>query len=216
MFADRKDAGLQLGNALRNYSNQPVIVLGIPRGGAETAYYVARQLRAELSLVIVRKLGHPENPEYAVGAIAEDGTVYYTPAAAMRISQEKLDNIEEEQQREIERRKSTLRRGRPLPDIANRTVILVDDGIATGATIFAAARMCRNKGAAKIIVAAPVASHQTVSELQEVADEVVILETPFHYHAVSQAYDTFYNLTDNDALGFIERWEKERMANRKP
>jgi putative phosphoribosyl transferase len=210
MFANREDAALQLGKALEKYKNKEVIVLGIPRGGAETAYYVAKYLNAGLSLLIVRKLGHPYNPEYAFGAIAEDGSVYYTPSGKVGISQEMMDEIEEEQQQEIERRKQTLRKGQPLPDIKNKIVIITDDGIATGATIFAAIKMCKKRKAAKIVVAAPVAAESKEKELLQDADEVVILETPDRFYAVSQAYESFYNLTDNEALEFMERWEKER------
>lgn len=209
MFADRKDAALQLAKALEKYSDRQVIVLGIPRGGIETAYYVARQLHAHLSLIIVRKLGHPQNPELAFGAIAEDGTVYFTPTAGRRISSQMMDTITIQQHKEIELRKLSLRNDHPLPDLLYQTVLLVDDGIATGATIFAAIYMCRKLGAAKIIVAAPVASTDKVTELQQVADEVIVLQSPARYHAVSQVYDSFYNLTDSEALSFIEKWERE-------
>jgi putative phosphoribosyl transferase len=213
MFANREDAALQLGLALANYRNKGVIVLGIPRGGAETAYYVARQLQAvQFSLLIVRKLGHPQNPEFALGAIAEDGTIYYTPGASTRISRQTMNEIEAFERKEIERRKRTLRMNRPLPDISSRIVIIVDDGIATGATIFAAIHMCRNKGAGKIIVASPVAALDKVYELEQIADEVVVLLTPPQYYAVSQVYDSFYNLTDDEALEFIEKWERENQV----
>lgn len=210
MFADRKEAALLLAKALEKYKGKKVIVLGIPRGGAETAYYVASFLNAELSLLIVRKLGHPYDPEYAFGAMAEDGTVYYNPFAELKISQEAIDTVEEQQQKEIERRKQILRKGQPLPAIKNKTVIIVDDGIATGATIFAAIKMCKNKGAGKIVIAAPVASERIEKELLKEADEVVILETPGLLYAVSRAYESFYNLTDQQALAFMERWETEK------
>ncbi|OQP63845.1 phosphoribosyltransferase [Niastella vici] len=210
MFADRKEAALLLANALEKYKGEKVIVLGIPRGGAETAYYAAHFLNAEFSLLIVRKLGHPRDPEYAFGAMAEDGTVYYNPFAEIELSQEAIDTVEEQQQKEIERRKQIFRKGQPLPEIKNKTVIIVDDGIATGATIIAAIKMCQKKEAGKIVVAAPVASERIEKELLKEADEVVILETPAFFHAVSQAYESFCNLTDQQALAFMERWEKEK------
>lgn len=215
MFADRKEAALLLAKALEKYKGEKVIVLGIPRGGAETAYYVAHFLNAELSLLIVRKLGHPRDPEYAFGAMAEDGTVYYNPLANIELSQEAIDTVEEQQQQEIERRKQILRRS-PLPDIKNKTVIIVDDGIATGATIFAAIKMCKKKEAGKIVVAAPVASESIEKELSKEADEVVILDTPVFFHAVSQVYESFCNLTDQQALAFMERWENEKSIVLKP
>lgn len=208
MFKNRKHAALQLAKALEKYKGQNVVVLGIPRGGAETAYYVARHLDAELSLLIVRKLGFPQNPELAFGAITEDGTVYYNPYAA-ELSQETIDTIQEAQKKEIERRKQILRKGEPLPEVKNKTVIIVDDGIATGATIFAAINMCKNKNASKIVVAAPVASESKETELLNEADEVVILEKPGLFFAVSQGYEMFYNLSDEEAMAFLEKWKKE-------
>ena len=213
MFADRKEAALLLAKALEKYKGENVIIFGIPRGGAETAYYVAQFLSAELFLLIVRKLGYPFDPEYAFGAMAEDGTIYYNPYAKIELSQEAIDTVEEQQIKEIERRKQIFRKDQPLPDIKNKTVIIVDDGIATGATIFAAIKMCKKKEAGKIVVAAPVASERIEKELLKEANEVVILEKPAFFHAVSQAYESFGNLTDQQALLFMERWEKEKNGN---
>lgn len=154
MFTDRKDAALELAKALGKYKDKNAVVLGIPRGGAETAYYVALHLHAELSLLVSRKLGHPANPEYAFGAIAEDGSIYLSPYARQELSEETINTVVEEQKKEIERRIKILRKGKPLPELKGRTVILVDDGIATGATIFAAIEMCKKRNAGKIIIAA--------------------------------------------------------------
>lgn len=210
MFSDRKDAALQLAKALEKYKDTDAVVLGIPRGGAETGYYVARHLHSAFSLLIARKLGHPHNPEYAVGAIAEDGSMYLNRDAVIELSQHTLQQMQAQQKEEILRRIQTLRKGQPLPALKGRTVILVDDGIATGATLFAAIKMCKNQGAAKIVVAAPVAGEEKERELLEKVDEVVILEAPPYYHAVSQAYESFYNLTDEQAVDFMERWEEEK------
>lgn len=209
MFADRKDAALQLAQALKKYKDTNALVLGIPRGGAETAYYVALYLNAELSILISRKLGHPENPEYAFGAIAEDGSIYLSPYATKDLSEETINTVVETQKKEIERRIQILRKGKPLPELKARTVILVDDGIATGATVFAAIEMCKKQQAGKIVIAAPVSAQDTQEKLAQKADEVVILEIPEYYHAVSQVYERFYQLSDNDALEFMQRWEKE-------
>ena len=210
MFTDRKDAALKLAKALEKYKDKNVIVLGIPRGGAETAYYIALHLHAEFSLLISRKLGHPSNPEYALGAIAEDGSVYLSPFANEEFSKETINEIIDLQKKEIERRIKILRKGKPLPDLKDRTVILADDGIATGATIFAAIEMCKKRKAGKIVIAAPVSGYDMEETLAEKADEVIILEKPGDFFAVSQAYQSFYNLSDDDALGFMERWEKEK------
>lgn len=210
MFTDRKDAALQLAKALEKYKDKNAVVLGIPRGGAETAYYVALHLHAELSLLVSRKLGHPSNPEFAFGAIAEDGSIYLSPSARQELSEEALNAVVDEQKKEIERRIKILREGKSLPELKGRTVILVDDGIATGATIFAAIKMCKKRNAGKIIVASPVSGYDMEGELAKKADEVVILEKPGDYYAVSQAYLSFYNLTDQDALKFMQRWESQK------
>lgn len=212
MFKDRKDAALQLATTLEKYRNTNALVLGIPRGGAETAFYVAEYLHADLSLIISRKLGHPYNPEFAVGAVTEDGTVYLNPGTRGELSQKIIDELAANQKKEIERRIQILRNGEPLPELKDRTVILVDDGIATGATLQAAIHMCQKQGAGRIVVAAPVSGKDKKRELLQEVDDVVILETPSFYHAVSQAYESFYNLTDEEAKGFMDRWQKERQA----
>lgn len=209
MFYDRKQAAIELAAALEKYKGKNAIVIGIPRGGIETAYYVAEQLQAELSVVIVKKLGYPGDPELAFGAMAEDGTVYYNPSHPIPISQEMIDEIEDRKLEEIQYRKQLFREIQAFPDIKNKTVILVDDGIATGSTFMAAIKMCRKKGAGKIVAAAPVCAKRTVNELQREADEVVILETPEYFIAVSQFYGSFRNLTDQEALAFLEQWEKK-------
>lgn len=210
MFRDRKDAGEKLAHALEKYKNMDVLVLGIPRGGVETAYYVANYLNADLSVVITRKLGYPSNPEAAFGALAEDGSVYISEIAKYNLTEAEINEVLKEQQQEIRRRIKKLRQGRPLPDITNKIVIIVDDGIATGATLFATIGLCKNKKAGKIVVAAPIADARTEHILEGVVDDVVILETPSYYTAVSQGYEHFYNLTDQEALAFINKWEEER------
>ncbi len=210
MFTNRKDAALKLAKALEKYKDKNAVVLGIPRGGAETAYYVALHLNAEFSLLVSRKLGHPANPEYAFGAIVEDGSIYLNPSSSGQLSDETIQEVVDEQKKEISRRITILRQGKPLPELKGRTVILVDDGIATGATIFAAIEMCKKRKAGKIIIAAPVSGYDMEYQLAEKADEVVILEKPDDYYAVSQAYQVFYNLTDEDALKFMQRWESEK------
>ncbi len=212
MFEDRKDAGERLGRALEIYRNMNVLVLGIPRGGVETAYYVAKHLNAELSVVITRKLGYPTNPEAAFGAVAEDGSVYISETARFDVSKEEMNEALRQQREEIKRRIKKLRRGKPIPEIKDRIVIIVDDGIATGATLIATIDLCKKRMPAKIIAAAPIADEHMKAILQEMVDEVVILETPAFYSAVSQGYENFNNLTDDEALSFIETWEKEHPA----
>jgi predicted phosphoribosyltransferase len=212
MYIDREDAAIQLAKALEKYKNKDAVVLGIPRGGAVTAYNVAIHLNAEFSLLISRKLGHPTNPEYAVGALAEDGTVHLNEYSLLEVSQEDIDRAVREQRKEIERRIKILRKGKPLPGIKNRIVIIVDDGIATGATIVAAIKMCKHQGASKIIVGSPVSGIDKMNQLKELVDEVVILETPDFFRAVSQVYESFPTITDNEALRLLEKWKKEKIA----
>jgi len=215
MFTNRKVAALQLAIALEKYRNKNAVVLGIPRGGAETGYYVAKHLNATFSVLVSRKLGHPDNPEYAFGAIAEDGSVYLSPYARQEVSEETIREAVEAQKLEIVRRIKVLRKGKPLPELKDKTVILVDDGIATGATIFAAIEMCKKMKAGKIVVAAPVSGDEMEDVLAKKIDDVIILEKPYGFHAVSQVYESFYNLTDAEALGFMERWEREQKDLKK-
>jgi putative phosphoribosyl transferase len=214
MFADRKEAGEKLGLALEQYKNTNVLVLGIPRGGAETGYYVARHLNAEFALVITRKLGYPVNPEAAFGAVAEDGSIYISDTARESLSNEEMNEILRQQKHEIKRRIKKIRRGSPLPRIKGRTIIIADDGIATGATVFATIALCKNQQAQKIIVASPIADKQLKGVLSELVDEVVILETPESFSAVSQGYETFYNLSDEETLEFMDKWNAEHAIRR--
>jgi predicted phosphoribosyltransferase len=213
MFRDRKDAGQKLGYALEKYRNKNVLVLGIPRGGVETAYYVAKHLNADLSLVVTRKLGFPYNPEAAFGAVAEDGSLYVSPLARPELSGEEINAVLESQKEEIRRRVQKLRKGKHLPDLKDRTVIIVDDGIATGATLFATIELCRKREAGKIVVAAPIAGKRMEDILRKTVDDFVILEIPPFYSAVSQGYDDFSNLSDDEALAFMEKWEKEHTLH---
>ncbi len=214
MFVDRKDGGIQLAEALEKYKDKDVIVLGIPRGGAETAYYVALYLNVKFSLLISRKLGLPGNPEAAFGAIAEDGSAYLSSRALHYLQQAAINESIDMQKREIQRRIRLLRGGRPFPDIKDKIVILVDDGIATGATVFAAIAMCRNLKAKKVVVAAPISGRDTAACLEEKADEVVILEKPDDYWAVSQGYEYFYNLDDKEVVNLMEKWEKQKQKSK--
>ena len=206
MYYDRKQAALELAGALRKYREQHVIVAGIPRGGIETAYYIARELQATLATIVVKKMGYPKKPEFAY-AMAEDGTVYYNPSGRIHLSQEMIDEVEDKLKAEIERRKRIFRNIQLFPRIKGETVIIVDDGIATGATILAAIKMCKKKGAAKIAVASPVCSKATAAILLQEADELFILKMPKHFSSVSDFYEVFPDLSDQEALNFLEKWE---------
>lgn len=213
MFKNRKDAAEKLAQALEKYRNTDVLVLGIPRGGVEIAYYVARYLDAEMSLVVTRKLGFPLNPEAAFGAVCEDGSIYISDTSLQYISGEEIEEVLNREKEEIKRRIQKLRQGKPLPDIRGRTVVIVDDGIATGATLFATIALCINRKAGKIVVAAPVAGADMKNILQGKVDDVIILEVPAFYRSVSQAYKNFDNLSDEEALAFMDKWEEEYHPN---
>lgn len=205
MFKDRRDAGIKLAHALAKYKNRGVLVLAIPRGGAEVAYQVAQLLGADLSLLISRKLPYPDNPEAGFGAVAEDGSTFLFDDATRRLRRETVERIIRTQIEEIGRRIKVLRKGRPLPDIAGRTVILVDDGLAMGSTMRAAVALCRKAEAEKIIVAVPVAGAEVAEELAKMADELVVLETPAFFYAVAQVYENWYDVPDEEVLEIMAR-----------
>jgi len=202
IFSNRKDAGQKLAEKLRQYKN--AIVFGIPRGGIEIAYYVAKQLESELSVLISKKIPHPQNEDYAIGAIAEEGVIYVPDY--VNFSMHIFDPFIEDLGKEIESRINLYRNGKPLPNITNCTVLLIDDGIATGATLIPAIRLCRQKGARKIIVTAPVSSQELDPALNE-ADEIVILEKQEPFFGVAQAYQDFNQLTDNEVINFLNAQE---------
>jgi putative phosphoribosyl transferase len=209
MFQDRTDAAKQLAIALEQYSGRDTVVLGIPRGGVEIAYHVAKHLNAVFSFVVIRKLGYPDNPEAAFGAVAEDGSIYLSKGATRALTDEEINEVISAERIEITRRIRILRKGKSLPELTGKTVIIVDDGIATGATIFSAISLCRKRNPLQLVVAAPVAGAGMKHHLQGQADDVVILETPPFFYAVGQGYENFENLTDDQTAAFIESWGKE-------
>jgi len=209
MFADRRDAGEKLARALAAYKGQNALVLAIPRGGVEVGVQVAAYLDADLAIIVSRKLPFPDNPESGFGAVAEDGSTFIFPDAAHWLPKAVIDRIVQEQRREIDRRIAVLRGGEPLPAIAGRTVILVDDGIAMGSTMRASILLCRNRKAGRIVVAAPVSGTRTAREMAELADEAVILEQPPFFRAVAQVYRNWYDVPDEEVLEIVSRWKAE-------
>ena len=205
MFKDRKEAGIKLADALYSYKNRGALVLAIPRGGVEIGYEVAKALQADFSLLICRKLPYPFDPESGFGAMAEDGSLYINEAAAAYVSEKEIKQIIYEQTEEISRRIDTLRDGQPLSELRGRTVLLVDDGIAMGSTMHAAVEMCRKRGAAKIVIAVPVAGHHAIQEFSRLADEIIVLESPTYFRAVAQVYENWYDVSDEEALEIFRR-----------
>lgn len=209
MFDDRKDAGKCLAEKLQHYRDSDALILAIPRGGVALGYEVAKALQCELSMIICRKLPYPHNPESGFGAIAEDGSVYLYEDAIGEVSEEEIERIIQAQQQEIKRRIAVLREGRALPSLKNRTVILVDDGIAMRSTMHAALQMCKNRGAAKIIVAVPVAGARSISEFSKIVDELIVLESPAFFRAVAQVYQTWYDVSDEEVLALMRKFTKK-------
>ena len=212
-FKDRKDAGRHLAQALLPYRHENPLVLAIPRGGTEVGFEVAKALDADFDLLIARKLPFPDNPESGFGAIAEDGSLYIIPYYARLLDPRLVEAVVEAQKREIVRRIERLRGGRPITPPEGRTVILVDDGIAMGSTMRAAVAFCRHRHAAKVVVAAPVAGPQTAAEFTRIADDVVILLTPPDFHAVASAYETWYDVSDEEVLAIMRRWREYRGSD---
>ncbi len=206
-FRDRQHAGRLLAAALGHLRAEDPIVVGLPRGGVVVAYEVAEALAAPLDVVIVRKLGAPLQPELAVGAVGEDGVVIVDRELAelCRLDGPGLDAIVAREQAELARR-SRLFRGEaePLP-VQGRTVVLVDDGVATGATAHAAARVLRRRGAARIVLAVPVGPPSVHERFADDADEVVCLESPERFGAVGQAYDSFGQTPDETVVELLHR-----------
>jgi len=207
LFNDREDAGKQLAEALRKYKEKKPLVLAIPRGGVEVGVQVARFLEAEFSIIVARKLPYPDTPESGFGAIAEDGSLYLLDDARYWLPEVAIQTIIQEQTEEMNRRISILRQGKPLPKIFNKTIILVDDGIAMGSTMHVSVMLCKNKKAKSIIVAAPVAGERVAMELEQSVDDVVILEKPLPFHAVAQVYRYWHDVSDKEVLNLLKNYQ---------
>lgn len=210
MFIDRKDAGQKLAKALEKYKDKNVLVLAIPRGGVEVAYEVAKYLNADLNLLISRKLPFPDNPEAGFGAIAEDGSTFIFDNVYTWLTEDQIKIIESEQINEIKRRIEVLRSGFLLPNINNRTVILVDDGLATGSTMRVAIALCKNNKVSKIMVAVPVSEEKVALEINELVDETIVLEKPSFFQSVSQVYINWHDATDREVIEILNKWYKSR------
>jgi len=184
-----------------------VVVLAVPRGGVVVAYEVAKSLGAPMDLIIPRKLGAPYNPELAIGAVAQDGTVVLNEdvVSQLGVTQDYIRREAEAQVREIQRRMKKYRGDRPYPSLAGKTVILVDDGIATGATIRAAVRSIRGQGPRSLVIAVPVAPPGTVRALAREADRVVVLDTPEFFLAIGQFYQNFEQTSDEEVIDLLRK-----------
>lgn len=206
IFADRAEAGERLGEALRSRAGAGCVVLAIARGGVIVGEAVARALGAPLDVVIPRKVGAPGNPELGLGAVAPGVRVLDERMLdALHVSPEYVEREIAVQEREIERREHAYRGGRPAVDVAGRVAIVVDDGIATGGTAAAALRWARAQGAARVVLAVPVAPPPSLERLRPDADEIVALATPEPFLAVGEWYRTFEQTSDEEVVGALAR-----------
>jgi len=207
-FLDRHDAGRRLATALANYADRPdLIVLGLPRGGVPVAYEVAHELHAPLDVFLVRKLGVPGHEELAMGAIASGGVriVDQNLVEMLGIEPGEIDRVTVLEQRELERRELRYRDKRPPPDVTGRTVILVDDGLATGSTMRAAVEALRQEGAHRIVVGVPIAAPDTCESLRKEVDDIVCAVTPEPFRAVGIWYVDFSETSDEEVRELLER-----------
>jgi predicted phosphoribosyltransferase len=211
-FRDRGEAGELLAKQLREYERQSdAIVLALPRGGVPVGFEIAKELNLPLDVFVVRKLGVPGQRELAMGAIAFGGVRVLNEDVlrAMPFAAATVADITAQETREVERRERDYRQGRPAPEVSRKTVILVDDGLATGATMLAAIAALRQKEPAKIVVAVPVCPPETLEEIKRVADETVILFAPYWFRGVGQFYEDFAQLSD-DAVRLLLARAAER------
>lgn len=211
MFADRIDAGQRLGASLREFvdeecADEESVVLGLPRGGVPVAYQVARALGSALDVFVVRKLGAPQQPELAMGAIASGGlrVINEEVVRALHITPEQLADAAERETRELERREHAYRGDREPLNVSGKCVLLIDDGVATGYTMRAAVGALRQREPKRIIIAVPVAAQDTCRDLKRHADGVVCLMTPYNFAAVGQWYRHFEQTSDEEVRGLLE------------
>jgi putative phosphoribosyl transferase len=207
-FRDRAEAGRALGRTLSHYAGRDdVVVLALPRGGVPVGYEVAKELGAPLDVFLVRKLGVPGHEELAMGAIASGGVLVLDERVLrwLGINEDQIQATLARELDELRRREAAYRDGRPLPELKEKTVILVDDGLATGASMQAAARAVRRHEPARIVIAVPVASRATCDQFKDEVDEVVCAVTPEPFYAVGNWYEDFTQTTDDEVRELLER-----------
>ena len=217
LFRDRTDAGRTLASALASYAGRDdVIVLALPRGGVPVAYEVAQALGAPLDVFLVRKLGLPGQEEFAMGAIASGGIqlINEDVVHGYGVSDTQIEAVAATEQRELDRRERAYRDGRPMPRVAGRTVIVVDDGLATGFSMRAAVMALREQSPSRIVVAVPVAAFDTCEEFRLIVDEVVCAETPEPFYAVGIWYEDFSQTTDDEVHELLAAANQQRQHHR--
>ncbi len=211
IFQNREEAGRRLASELLQYREDPAgLILALPRGGVAVGYQLSLALHLPLDVFITRKIGAPGNPEFALGAVSETGTVYLNPDTVtdFRLSINDVEELVRAQQNEIARRHALYRQGRRLPSLTDRVVILVDDGIATGATFFASADAIRHMKPRRLVGAIPVGPAETIVEAQQRVDELIVLATPDPFWAVGNHYVDFTQVEDHDVLEYLNLAEE--------
>ena len=218
IFQSREEAGHQLAAELLRYRDDPRgLILALPRGGVAVGYQLSLSLHLPLDVFITRKIGAPDNPEYAMGAVAETGSRYLNQAAIRMcaLSQHELDRLIQVQENELSRRKDLYRQGRPLSQLTGRIVLLVDDGIATGSTFIASAQAIRSLQPSRLVGVLPVGPPSTIREVRAHVDELVVLMSPDPFYAVGNFFVDFTQMEDRDVVEYL-RLAEEAMHERPP
>ena len=215
-FSDRVEAGKRLTSAMRDFAGKNGIVLAIPRGGVVVGYEIAKALNLPLDVIIPRKIGAPANPELAIGAMTEDGTIILDDnlITYLGVQRDYIKAESERQKHEIERRLKLYRQNEPYPSLKGLDVVIVDDGIATGSTMKAALASVKNRGASTVTVAVPVGPPSTIKELKKQAARVVCLYTPEYFQAIGQFYTDFNQTTDEEVIQLLKR--NKQKSREKP
>jgi len=206
MFRDRVEAGLQLAEKLRKYQGDPGVVMAVPRGGVPVAYAVAKELGFPMDLILVKKLGHPMDKEFAIGAVTlTDEFVIPHPEASQEYIDEEIDRI----RKKLKEMYAKITRDRKPFDLKGKTIIVIDDGIATGNTLLLTAQMLKKDEPLKIVIAAPVASPAAIQKLRKEVDDVVVILMPQVFYGVGVFYEDFEQVTDDEVIYYLEKLRKE-------
>ena len=216
MFRNREEAGRMLAGELSRYRNDPTaLILALPRGGVAVGYQLSLALHLPLDVLMTRKIGAPGNPEYAIGAVAETGSCSLNQEAvnSFGLSQHELEQLIHVQEKEIARRKDLYRQGRPLPQLTGRTVLLVDDGIATGSTFMASALAIRSLQPRRLVGVIPVGPLSTIREVRSHVDELVVLMTPEPFEAVGNFFVDFTQVEDRDVIQYLNLAEEAMLEH---
>lgn len=220
IFADRTQAGRQLAERLQRFKDENPLILALPRGGVPIGFEVAKQLKAPLDVVLVRKIGVPFQPELAYGAIVDGDqpelVVNEEVEEILHLPKEFLDEQSQHELKEIARRRDLYFAGRPRPEIRDRTVLVVDDGIATGMTVRASLRALRRGGPKKLVLAVPVAPEETIKNLEQDADEIICLAAPRELYAISLYYRDFRQVSDDEVIALLKQSSPDGTVGQHP